>query len=79
MMQLSCLNVRKLPTTTTIMAAEAKAMNSGTSGSSLPGDGEKSFLTFGRAEMKKQAKKGSLKRQKKRCKRKAEGEIMTPN
>ena len=58
---------RKLPTATAIIAAEAH------SGSVLPKDSEKQFLSVGRAETKQKEKKESLKQQKKNHKRKAEG------
>ena len=62
---------RKLPTSTTYMAAEeiVKTSDSAVTQVASP----KTFWNVGRAEMKQQAKKESIKQQKKRRKRKAEG------
>lgn len=62
---------RKLPSSTTYMAAEeiVKTADSAVTQGSSP----TTFWNVGRAEMKQQAKKESIKQQKKRRKRKAEG------
>ncbi|KAL9959941.1 hypothetical protein ACROYT_G033320 [Oculina patagonica] len=63
------LKQRKLPTTTTIMAAEKTVKNTGSA--ATQGSGPTTFWSIGRAEMKQQAKKETIKQQKKNRKRKA--------